>query len=64
MMAATRQLWKTTLVIWSDTDPSQWSNAHLGRESEEGEAWCETRTTALVTDPEEFPATDFFNSDD
>lgn len=63
-MSRPAKLYRTTLVIWSEFDPQHVDNADLGRESDEGAAWCEQRTTIAVLDPEEFPATDFFIQDD
>ena len=57
-------LYRTTLVIWTAFDPSGMENTDLARESDSGDAFCASRETTPVTNPVEFPDTDFFDTDD
>ena len=44
------QLWKTTIVIWSDFDPQEFSPEDLGREAMEGSAYCTEQRAEFVSD--------------
>lgn len=56
-------LYKTTITIWTDYAPDDVDLETLGREATSGNAYCSGQTTDYVTEPAEFPETDFFGSD-
>lgn len=60
------KLYKTTIVIWTDYDPSQYnvSIEDLAREATSGDAFCSAQDTAMVADKNEFPDTEFFGVDE
>ncbi|TJY57137.1 hypothetical protein E4T66_17145 [Sinimarinibacterium sp. CAU 1509] len=56
-------LFKTTIIIWSDSDPCQRGIADLARAAESGDAYCSQKATVAVADPQSDPdwdGTDFF----
>ena len=53
-------LYKTTIVIWTDYDPSGVELEDLARDATSGEALCGSQETTKITDPAEYPDTDFF----
>lgn len=55
-----KQLYKTTIVIWTEYDPNNCEIDDLAREATSGDAFCSLQQTMLVTDPSEFPDTEFF----
>lgn len=55
------KLWKTTLMIWSDYNPSDLKISDLAREAECGDSFCNSREDELITDPTQFPETEFFD---
>jgi len=58
-------LYRTTLVIWSDFEPSELSPEDLGREAVSGEAYCSAQDSILVEDPTSDPqwdGTEFFEA--
>jgi len=66
-------LYKTTIVIWSENDPSHFdgmnalSTLALAREAESGNAYCSKAKTELIKDPAEDPdwdGTEFFAGDE
>lgn len=64
-----KPLWKTTIVIWSDYDPSgRMELEDLARQATSGDAYCSLQETVYVYDPDEDdnPPSDefFFGSDD
>lgn len=62
-----RPLYKTTIVIWSDSDVTSCEIASLAHEAETGDAYCSHRETVLVPEPEKDPAwdgTEFFSCED
>lgn len=62
-----RPLYKTTIVIWTDSDPAGCEIAYLACEAENGDAYCSLRETVLVPEPEKDPAwdsTEFFGCED
>ena len=61
-----KQLWRTTIVIWSDFNPdeAQMEIEDLARDATSGDSHCESQVTELVTDPTQFPDTEFFDSED
>ncbi len=54
-------LYRTTIVIWTEypTDDSELSD--LGREAETGEGFCSSQQCEFITDPAQFPDTEFFD---
>jgi len=59
-------LWKTTIVIWTEYDPQQSELADLCRDAVEGEAYCSKSNSVLLPEPEGDPdwdGTEFFNVD-
>lgn len=59
------KLWKSTVVIWSDSDPQQMELAHLAREAESGDSYCAKMATELIDKPKEDPdwdGTEFFDA--
>lgn len=58
-------LFKTTVVIWTDYDPSILELDELAREAVSGDAYCSHQETHLVDDPTTDPnwdGTEFFDS--
>ena len=58
-----KQLWKSTIIIWSPLDPAEIELSHLAREAESGDAYCAASKSVLVTEPGKDPdwdGTDFF----
>lgn len=60
-MSKSKQLWKTTIVIWSDEDPSNLELEELACEADRGGSICTEKSTVVVDDPKDFPDTEFFN---
>lgn len=58
-----KKLWKTTLVIWTQEDPSSWSLSELGFEADQGCAIC-TDGTSVEVDSTECDRRDFFFIDE
>ena len=56
-----KQLWKTTIIIWTDYDPSEFEIDDLAREAMSGDGYCSEQNTELVTDEAQFPQTEFFD---
>jgi len=48
---STEKLYKTTIIIWSDTDPASLELSDLAREAESGDSYCAHQETVLVSDP-------------
>ena len=64
---ATQRMWKTSIVIWTDYNPSHMELATLAREAESGDAFCAKMEIAEVQDVQKDPdwaETDFFGSVD
>jgi hypothetical protein len=62
-----RPLFKSTIVIWSDTDPYGSEISALARDAENGDSYCSRNHSELVRDPTSDPdwdGTDFFNGED
>ena len=61
-----KELWKTTIVIWSDWDPNSTTLVGLASEAEKGDAYCAYTHSELVdidsipTDPH-WDNTEFFD---
>lgn len=64
-MTKPKQLWRTTIVIWSDYDPEQakMEIEDLAHEATAGECHCDKQETELVTDPAQFPDTELFDTE-
>lgn len=63
-MSQPRQLWKTTIEIWSDYDPQRLEIDELAREAMRGDAYCDRQECEVVSIKERFPDTDFFDDGD
>jgi len=61
-------LYKTTIVIWSEADPSSMELSHLAQDAESGGSFCSRMSIESVDDPyadEHPPSPEFFyNSDE
>jgi len=60
-----KMLYKTTIVIWTDLDPSTTSLEDLGRDATSGDSYCSKQETVLVKDETSDPdwdGTEFFGS--
>jgi hypothetical protein len=57
---APAQLYKTTIVIWTEYNPEGADPEQLARDADVGDGFCSTQQTELVTDQRQFPDTDFF----
>jgi hypothetical protein len=63
------RLYKATIVIWSEFNPDGIELERLGREADQGEAYCSQWSTELVEDPMSDPAysdgmTEFFQMEE
>ena len=58
------QLWKTTIVIWTDYDPSLREIDHLASEAMVGDAYCSEQKVEVVTDKDDMPDTSFFGCEE
>lgn len=63
-MSAPKGLYKTTIVIWSDFPASGFEIDYLAREAMTGDAYCSSQETEYITNQNEFPSTEFFDSPD
>ena len=65
-MKMAKNLYKTTIVIWSDFEPRNVEIDDLAREAVEGASYCSVRRDVLVrdttTDPE-WDGTEFFGEE-
>ena len=63
-----RKLFKTTIIIWYDEDPTErYELVDLAQEATGGDMYCSVMHSEPVEDPEKDPAWDgceFFNEDD
>lgn len=50
-----KPLYKTQIVIWSDTDVSGMDPEDIGRDSISGDSYCTKCETTLVQDPKSDP---------
>ena len=60
-----KPLFKTTIVIWTEYDPSGLELTELASQAKSGDGYCSSMTSALVAKPERDPAWDrtgFFDS--
>jgi hypothetical protein len=53
-----KPLFKTTIVIWTEYDPSGLELTELASQAESGDGYCSRMTSALVARPEKDPAWD------
>lgn len=61
-MAKPKFLYKTTIVIWSEYDPTNTMEIDdLARDAMTGESYCSQQTSERVTDVTQFPETEFFD---
>jgi hypothetical protein len=58
------KLYKTTIVIWTNGEVAAKGLAQLAYEAENGDAFCSSQVTDVVTTSASFPATDFFDLPD
>ena len=59
-----KNLYKTTIVIWSDGDPFGVDIGTLAREADSGDAYCSSKKSELVKDPtkdKDWDDTEFFD---
>lgn len=62
-----KQLYKATIAIWSDFDPTKIELSDLAREAEEGSAYCSKMKSEIVKEPtkdSDWDGTEFFGVDD
>lgn len=62
-----KPLFKTTIVIWSDFDPSHCDIECMAHEATQGEAYCSASHVERVEDPskdKDWDNTEFFDSPD
>ena len=45
-----KNLWKTTIVIWTDFNPATFEPSELAREAEIGNAYCSFQKEELIED--------------
>lgn len=57
-------LYKTTVVIWTEFEPSGLEIDDLAREAIVGEAFCSEQSVVYVQDESQFPDTEFFGDDE
>ena len=65
-MKMAKNLYKTTIVIWSDFEPSNVEIDDLAREAVVGESYCSVRRDVLVRDTTtapEWDGTEFFGEE-
>jgi hypothetical protein len=58
-----KNLYKTTIVIWTDANPQRVSLEQLAQKAEAGDAYCSKQETELVKEPEKdetWDGTEFF----
>jgi hypothetical protein len=55
------KLFKTTVIIWTEADPRGWDMMDLGYAADRADGFCSSKQVEAVTDPSQFPETDFFN---
>ena len=60
-MALPKKLYKTTIVIWSEYDPTNKLELEdMAREATNGDMFCSDISAEVVDDQVEFPDTEFF----
>lgn len=63
-MTRPKELYRTTIIVWSSSNPLGMEASQLVREGEVGDAYISRQITDRVTDPSEFPNTEFFDLED
>jgi hypothetical protein len=61
-----KALFKSTIVIWTEYDPTQLELTDLAHEAESGDAYCSKTDCILMAEPEKDPTwdgTDFFDAE-
>lgn len=61
------QLYKTTIVIWSEYSTKDVELSNLVEEAEQGDAYCSSEKCVLIANPETDPdwdETEFFGTDE
>ena len=53
-------LYKTTIIIWTESDPAEETLEALAYAAEQGEGFCSFQGTEEITDASQFPNTEFF----
>jgi hypothetical protein len=59
-----KDLYKTTVVIWSEFDPGGMELYDIARDAVDGDSYCSVQKLEIVADPESDPdwdGTEFFN---
>lgn len=59
-----KNLFKTTIVIWTDYDPEDADITYLATEAADGDAYCSSQRKTFVKDPTKDPewdGTEFFD---
>lgn len=62
-----KKLWKTTIIVWSEDDPSEFELEDLAREAVSGGAYCSKQIAEEIDDPAGDPdwdGTEFFGIDE
>jgi hypothetical protein len=57
-------LYKTTIVVWSEYDPSKLEASELVHDGEIGDSYISSQDTIKVNDKEQFPDVEFFGVED
>lgn len=58
-----KSLYKSVIIIWSDTNPNKMELSDLARDAESGDSYCSQMKTSLIKDPVNDPdwdGTEFF----
>ncbi len=63
-MSRPKQLWLSKIEVWTEFDPAGMELEDLAREATSGDAYCPLNEAIRVTNPDEFPATEFFDNPD
>lgn len=61
------QLYKTTIIIWTEHDPDFLEIEPLARDATSGDSYCSAKRSVLIEDPKADPdwdGTDFFDAGD
>lgn len=56
-----KKLYRTTIVIWTEYPTDSVELPDLAREATTGEGFCSEQECEEITDPNQFPDTEFFN---
>jgi hypothetical protein len=66
-MSKPKNLYKTVIVIWSESNGADMELSTLAREAESGDAYCSRSKTTKVADPtkdKDWDGTEFFGVDE